>query len=170
MNILKKALLSAIIILTVFSLFMKTSTTPVYASDRCYQLCIVSGEPTPAQCDNICHSSGGLGSINNPIESLSGGAYSDVTSLPLFISNIIRLITIGAGLFALFNFISAGIVYISAGGDEQKIKQAWNMITFSLYGLVIIAAAFIITAIISYVLFQDTSTILNPTIYGPGSI
>ncbi len=112
---------------------------------------------------------GPFGNINNPIEKLSPGGYGDVGSLPLFISNVVRLITIGAGLFALFNFVAAGITYITAAGDEQKIKQAWNQINFSIYGLVIIAAAFVITGIVSYLLFKDPTVILSPTIYGPGS-
>lgn len=110
-----------------------------------------------------------FGTIKNPLQTVGSG-YGDVTDLPQLISNIVRLITIGAGLFALINFVLAGVNYISAGGDEQKINQSWQMILNSIIGLLIIAMAFILTGIISYVLYKDTSVILKPTIYGPGSI
>lgn len=113
---------------------------------------------------------GTFGTIKNPVEKLSGGGYGDVTDLPMFISNIVRVITIGAGIFALINFVAAGINYISAGGDEEKISNSWNMILNSIYGLLIIAMAFILTGLISWLLFKDASIILKPTIYGPGSI
>lgn len=113
---------------------------------------------------------GTFGTIENPVAKLSGGGYGDVTDLPLFISNIVRVITIGAGIFALINFVAAGISYISANGDEDKISNAWNMILNSIYGLLVIAAAFVITGLVSWLLFKDASIILKPTIYGPGSI
>lgn len=112
-----------------------------------------------------------FGEIENPITKINPDAsqYESVTSgLPLFISNLLRLITIGAGIFALFNFIAAGLNYITAGGDEQKIQNSWSMILNSIYGLVIIAVSFVLTGVISYILFQDATVILKPTIYGPG--
>lgn len=111
-----------------------------------------------------------LGNINNPLKTLNpDGGYRDVTSLPLFISNIVRIITMGAGIFVFVNILIAGIKYISAGSDEQKITEAGNSITMSVLGLAVIVGSFTLTGIISYVLYQDASIILKPTIYGPGS-
>lgn len=115
-----------------------------------------------------------FGPIINPLKQVNPDInpnYLDVTGgLPALISNIIRLIVVGAGIFAMINIIIAGITYIGSSGDEAKIKQAAAMINMSLIGLVIIAASLVITGIISYLLFQDASVILKPTIYGPGSI
>ncbi len=59
-------------------------------------------------------------------------------------------------------------MYISAGENPEIVKQAWDKILMSIIGLAIMAGAFIIVAIISFVLFGDPMVILNPKIYGPG--
>lgn len=112
-----------------------------------------------------------FGTIENPLGTAFGeaGQYSTVTSgLPLLISNIVRLVTVVAGLWMFFNFITAGFTYITAGGEAEKINRAWQMIWQSLIGLVIVVAAFVIAGIASQFLFGDVKTILNPVIYGPG--
>lgn len=112
-----------------------------------------------------------FGTIENPLGTAFGeaGQYATVTSgLPLLISNIVRLVTVVAGLWMFFNFITAGFTYITAGGEAEKINRAWQMIWQSLIGLVIVVAAFVIAGIASQFLFGDVKTILNPVIYGPG--
>ncbi len=84
--------------------------------------------------------------------------------LLVFISNIIKLVTVVAGLFGLFNIISAGYTYLSSGGNAKATEQAMNQMTYSLIGLVIIAGAFLITALVSLLLFGDSMFILRPTI------
>ena len=85
-----------------------------------------------------------------------------------FLNNILMLITTVAGLFALFNLIMAGYGYMSANGDEKKIQQAWAKIWQSLLGLGIVAAAFLIAALVGWIFFKDPTFIINPKIYGPG--
>jgi len=112
-----------------------------------------------------------FGTIENPLGTAFGEAdqYSTVTSgLPLLISNIVRLVTLAAGIWMFFNFIIAGLTYITAGGQTEKINQAWAMIWQSLVGLIIVVAAFAITALASQILFGSPGVILNPVIYGPG--
>ena len=84
-----------------------------------------------------------------------------------FLNNIFMLITAGAGIFALFNFIMAGYAYMSANGDKEKIEQAWSKIWQSVIGLTIVAGAFLIAALAGWILFGDPSFILKPKIYGP---
>ena len=84
-----------------------------------------------------------------------------------FLNNILMLITTVAGLFALFNFIMAGYGYMSANGDKEKIQQAWAKIWQSLLGLGIVAAAFLIAALVGWIFFKDPTFIINPKIYGP---
>lgn len=84
--------------------------------------------------------------------------------LIVFISNMIKLISVIAGLFGLFNIISAGYTYLSSGGNAKATEGAMNQLTYSLIGLMIIVGAFTITALISLLLFGDATYILNPRI------
>ena len=84
-----------------------------------------------------------------------------------FLNNILRLLIIGAGLFALFNFIIAGYEFITAGGDAQKINQAWAKIWQSLLGLVVAAGSFTLAAVFGKLIFGRWDAILTPTIYAP---
>lgn len=90
------------------------------------------------------------------------------TGIPLFISNIIRLLTIVAGLWMLINFILAGLQFISAQGKEEQIKNAWDKIFNSMIGLIVIVTAYALTALLSYLLFGDPSFILRPVLTGVG--
>lgn len=92
----------------------------------------------------------------------SVGIPQDVSKIGDFASAIIRFFIIIAGLFTLWSFLSGGFNFISAGGDEGKIREATNKITMSLVGLVVIAVSFIVTAIASQLLFGDFTAILNP--------
>jgi hypothetical protein len=108
-----------------------------------------------------------IGNVKPP--SFMTGQYSSFqTGITAFISNLVKLITVIAGIFVLINLLLAGLQYISSQGDPKGVEGAWNKIWMSLVGLVIIVAAFVITAIISYILFGDASFILNPKVYGPG--
>jgi TRAP-type C4-dicarboxylate transport system permease small subunit len=110
---------------------------------------------------------GTFGNIDNPLQS----GYGNVnTGLPRFITNVVTVLFVAAGLFAFFNLIFAGYSYLSAAGDKAKLEKALSSINMSLVGLVIMVGAGIITAIISYLLFGDASYILHPKITGPGSI
>ena len=111
-----------------------------------------------------------FGQIGNPLEQLGGTAIDVNTGLPLLISNIIRTIIAFAGVFALFNLITAGLAWITSGGDPKGVESARQKIYMSIVGLVIIAASFLFAAIISQLLFGDYSLIFQPTIYGPGTI
>ena len=113
-----------------------------------------------------------FGDIKNPLGNQFAQAvsYGSVQSgLPLLITNAVRLITIGGGIWMFFNLIIAGFMYISSNGEAEKINKAWAMIWQSLFGLLIIVSAFAITGVISQLLFGDAGTILKPVIYGPGT-
>lgn len=109
--------------------------------------------------------------IANPLDTF-GSSYGDVGTqgggLVGLISNLLKFAFIIAGIYTLINIVSAGIMYVSAGEKPEIVKQAWDKILMSLIGLAIMAGAFVIVAIISFVLFGDPMVILNPKIYGPG--
>lgn len=108
-----------------------------------------------------------FGTINNPLPS----SYGEVnTGLPSFVSNLLTVIYVAGGLFVLFNLIFAGFTYMSAAGDKGKLEKALSSINMSVLGLLVMVAAGVLTGIISFLLFNDATFILKPTIEGPGGI
>lgn len=99
-------------------------------------------------------------------EAAGGG---DNIGIVVFASSIIRLITIVAGVWSLFNLVFAGFKYITAANDVKAVETAWQSIYMSLIGLIIIVSSFTITAIVSYLLFGDVTFILNPQLCEAGT-
>ena len=93
---------------------------------------------------------------------LPSGFPSEVGQTGSFITVIVRFFIIIGGLFTLWQFLSGGLTYITSGGDKAKVQEAGNKITMSIIGLVIMAASFIIIAIVSKLLFGDFTAILMP--------
>lgn len=108
-----------------------------------------------------------FGVVNTPapIAAFGGGATGG--GLIVFISNMIKLITIIAGIFGLFNIIAAGFTYLGSSGNPKATEQAGQQLLMSFIGLAVIVGSFTITAIISLVLFGDAGYILNPRIPSP---
>jgi len=95
----------------------------------------------------------------------------DINAGPMkFANNILKLIIVGAGLFAFINIILAGYGFLSAGGDSKKVEAAWNKIWQSLLGLAFVAGSFVLAAVFGWLIFKDPTAILNPKIYGPDLI
>ncbi len=84
------------------------------------------------------------------------------------LNNILNLMVVGAGLFALVNFVLAGYGFISASGEPEKIQNAWAKIWQSLLGLVIVAGSFTLAAVFGKLIFGRFDAIINPQIKGPG--
>jgi hypothetical protein len=83
-----------------------------------------------------------------------------------FISNLIRVATVVAGVWVMINFILAGWKYIMSSGDSKAPGEASQMMTNSLIGLAIIVGAYTIAAIIGLIFFGDASFIINPQLRG----
>lgn len=109
-----------------------------------------------------------IGTVPNPLP-----AYGDVSNqgggIVGLLSNILRLVFVGAGIYALVNLIIAGFQYMTAGGDAKILTAAWNRIWQTLLGLIIIVGSFALAALFGYLIFGDAGYILNPVIYGPGN-
>lgn len=107
-----------------------------------------------------------FGKINPPpgIEKFAGG---NVTGLTIFISAILRLLIIVAGIYALLNFIFAGYQFMTAGGDPKGIEKAWGRIWQSLVGLILVVGSFLLAAVIGQIFFGDPGAILSPKLITP---
>jgi len=110
--------------------------------------------PVLAQCAGV------LGCLEpiNPV-------YQGTAGIGKFISNIL-ILTIGlSGIFAIFQFIIAGYLYLGAQGDPKKAEVAWWRIMYAVIGLVVIGATFMMAGVITAI------TGVNPLkfqILGPG--
>ncbi len=106
--------------------------------------------------------------IGTKISPPTGGYGGAETGVVALLSNILRLVFVAAGIFALINFIIAGFQYMTAGGDSKAMGAAWSRIWQSLLGLVIIVLSFALASLVGYIMFGDAGFILNPKVYGPG--
>jgi hypothetical protein len=105
-----------------------------------------------------------IGKVESPLPS----AYQDLRTATNLLSNIIRLMTIGGGIYALINFVIAGIGFISAAGNPERVSAAWAKIYQSLIGLCVIALSFVFAGLLGTLLYGQWYAFLKPTITGPG--
>lgn len=104
-----------------------------------------------------------FGTINNPLSR----SYGDVSGFGPFLSNILRIIFVAAGIYALINFIMAGYQYMQAGGDSKQLAAAWAKIWQTLLGLLVIVSSFALAALFGHLIFGSAGYILNPVLQGP---
>lgn len=76
----------------------------------------------------------------------------------------VKLLVIGAGVYALINLILAGYNFMAAGDDPKKVAAAWSMIYQTIIGLAFAAGAFVLAAIFSQLLFGNPLFLLQPKI------
>ena len=98
-----------------------------------------------------------LAAIN--IGSFSGpgplGKPTDATAPTMFstlISGIIGVMTAIAFIWFVFQFFTAAISWISAGGDKNKVAEARSQITTSVIGLVVVISAIFIVGFLGNLL------------------
>jgi hypothetical protein len=80
------------------------------------------------------------------------------------IERIIQVMIVGAGIYALINFVLAGYSFLSAGDDAKKVAGAWAKIWQTVLGLFIAAGSFVLAQIFSQLIFGQGFNILNPTL------
>ncbi len=107
-----------------------------------------------------------FGPINPPpgVSKYSGGG---LEGLSTFLNNILKLLVIGAGVYALINLVIAGYGFMSAGDDPKKVAGAWQKIWQTLLGLAFAAGAFVLAAIFGQLIFNDPGALLQLRFFGP---
>jgi len=88
--------------------------------------------------------------ISTGLENTGSTAYSS-TDLTVsgFIGNLIKALLAATGIIFLVLTVYAGVLYMTAAGEPDKVKKAKSMLTSAVIGLVIIIGAY---AISSYVI------------------
>jgi len=101
-----------------------------------------------------------FGSIDNPYAE----GYQGQLGMGSFLNNVITAVLTGAGLLLFVYFVLGGFKYLTAGGDEKAVTAAKTMLTNAIIGLIIIAGAYFIAAVLEKVLGIQ---ILRPVFTGP---
>ena len=98
--------------------------------------------PSIALADMSASISQGLGQAGE------AAGYPDAISLPQIIGGLITVLLSVTGLIFLILIIYAGLLYLTSQGEAEKVKKAKNILTQSVIGLVIIIAAYAISAFV----------------------
>jgi hypothetical protein len=80
--------------------------------------------------------------VNNPL---------GFTNLGQIFSNVLSIIFFLAGLLFFVMLLMGGLQWISAGGDSKALDSARSRITNAFIGLIIVAAAYALAAIVQQV-------------------
>jgi hypothetical protein len=101
---------------------------------------------------------GNFGSLN-PL-----GTYAGASQVGPFVSAVISLITILAGLYFLWQLALAGLGMASSGGDEKDLTKARKALGGALTGFVICVASYFIVGYVATT--TGFPTIFSPSISG----
>jgi hypothetical protein len=74
----------------------------------------------------------------------AAGVIEDATPIAKVISNALTLILSLSGALAMLSFGVSGVIYITAAGDEGRMKQAKAGMMFSVAGVLVCICALII--------------------------
>jgi|SRR3989344_5025115 len=112
------------------------------------------------------------GEIKMPkyLERFIPAGYENVpgAGLVIFANAILRIFFIAAGLFALWNFIQAGWMFMASSGDPKQIGMARDKILLSIVGLLIMVSSFVLAAVFGIILFGDATALIQPKLLLPG--
>ena len=88
----------------------------------------------------------------------TGGVYQDAgdNALILWIGKIVGLVIGFLGVLLVLYMIWAGFIWMTAAGDDAKVKKAKTMMQQSIIGIVIVFAAYAITAFVMSNLVEVT--------------
>jgi len=104
---------------------------------------------------------------SNRLSTVGQNAGFGSTSFPVVIGNIIKGILSLIGILFLSYMIYAGYLWLTASGDEEKIKKAKRIISGSIIGFVVTISAYAITAFVvsrftTTGVYTDSTTQINP--------
>jgi uncharacterized membrane protein YwzB len=89
--------------------------------------------------------SGSQDHLDTVAEGIGGDSTTD---LPTLIGNIIAVLLSVLGIVFVVLVVYAGFLYLTAAGDDSKVKKAKELLTQSVIGLIIIIAAYAIASFV----------------------
>ena len=93
------------------------------------------------------------GDPGQSMQSLSGGE----TDLPTLVGNIINVFIGVLGIIFVILVVYAGFLYLTAGGETDKVEDAKKMLRNGVIGLILILAAYAISNFVVQALLQATT-------------
>ena len=105
-------------------------STSALAFDTLKQACTSNSD---ASSSGVCQDTSGTNTLYG-----TGGLFD----------KIINLISIIIGIVAVFAIVVAGFMFITSGGDSQRVSTARNTILYVIVGLVVVAVAQLIEAFV----------------------
>ena len=105
-----------------------------------------------------------LSKLPDPASILTGGlndaakdsGFNQTLSLPALIGRFIGVMLGLMGIIFIVYLVWAGIMYMTAAGDDTKVKKAKQMINQSIIGIIIMVSAY---AISSFIISQLTTAV-----------
>ena len=92
----------------------------------------------------------GIGGSTKSLEAV-GKVAGGPKDLPTTVGNLINVLLGTLGIIFVILVIYAGILYMTASGDDTKVKKAKTLLTQAVIGMIILVSAY---AIASFVLSQ----------------
>ncbi len=89
----------------------------------------------------------GLGPFGKISGTLASDATLGLTKVTNVISSIIGIMTVAGSIWFMFQILTAGIGWITAGGDKGKLETARNRLTDAMIGLFVLVAGWSILAL-----------------------
>lgn len=89
----------------------------------------------------------------------AAGFGTEAPSVTTIIAGLLNAILAVTGVVFLIMIVYAGIMYVMSGGEEEKVKKAKRLLTYSLIGIVLIASSYAISLFV----FQALGTALGGT-------
>ncbi|GEM_PF-505582 len=86
------------------------------------------------------------------------------TSVLLIISNVVNAVLAASGILFMCLLVYGGVVYLTAGGDETKVKSAKGSISSAVIGLVIVLTSY---ALARFVFVQLGGVLSSPASPAP---
>ncbi len=164
-----KTLFYKIIVISIFLYIFSThnlSSAIVHAADctapgECVdnQVCVEVQKGIYVKGPESCVSSQ-IGRVDLPYKGYNAGA-----GFISFLSNLVQVFVIVAGIIAMFNFALAGYIFITSGSDPAAVGKVREKLTWTVIGLVFIVASYMGAGLIGLIFFGDAGFILQPTLY-----
>lgn len=109
---------------------------------------------------------GGLGPLGKISGSLAGSRTLGLEKVTDAVSAIIGVMTLGAAIWFIFQFLVGGIGWITSGGDKGKLTEARDRLTNAFIGLIIVVAGWGILALAGKffgfdILINDPGEVIN---------
>ncbi|OGF19470.1 hypothetical protein A3I35_02880 [Candidatus Falkowbacteria bacterium RIFCSPLOWO2_02_FULL_45_15] len=139
-----KKLFIVLCLLSALSIFNIT-TNFVYAQ--------VTPPDAPRGNTNITSGSGGPVSLTNPLTNTTGDVPGGIPGL---IGRVINGVLGVVGSLALIMFIYGGLLWMTSGGNDEKVKQGKDVLIWATLGLFIIFASY---ALVNFIIFKGIGAV-----------